>query len=219
MAEKSIELTVGEQTPSLFAAEPGRQLRLTKPWATKIMIDDKSLANFTRLVLVMLAAAVLTRSAAAQSYERFFGDYEGEAISDTGGELEKRDLEVSIGPIDDGFSINWVVVTTKTSGKIKRKEYTVNFKPSGRENIYRSAMRTDMFGQAVPLDPLKGDPYVWARIEDDALRVHALIIREDGGYELQVYNRVLTPSGMDLSYSRIRDGEILRTVTGTLKRR
>ena len=152
-------------------------------------------------------------SVAAEAYVRFFGNYEGEAISATDGELEQRDLRVSIAPIDDGFSVNWVVVTTKTGGKVKRKEYTVNFKPSDRENIYRSAMRTNVFGQAVPLDPLKGDPYVWARIEGDALRVHALIIREDGGYELQVYNRVLTSSGLDLSYSRIRDGEVLRTVT------
>ena len=80
-------------------------------------------------------------------------------------------------------------------------------------------MRTNVFGQAVPLDPLKGDPYVWARIEGDALRVHALIIRQDGGYELQIYNRVLTTTGLELSYSRIRDGEVLRTVDGTLIRR
>ena len=79
-------------------------------------------------------------------------------------------------------------------------------------------MRTNVFGQVVPLDPLKGDPYVWARIEDGALRIHALIIREDGGYELQIHNRVLTASGLDLSYSRIRDGEVLRTVTGSLRR-
>ena len=175
--------------------------------------------TLTGLALMFGMVSVPTPCAGAQPYERFFGDYEGEAISDTDGELEQRDLKVSIGPIEDGFSINWVVVTTKTGGKVKRKEYTVNFKPSGREGIYRSAMRTNVFGQAVPLDPLQGDPYVWARIEDDALRVHALIIREDGGYELQVYNRVLTPTGLDLSYSRIRDGEVLRTVTGTLKRR
>ena len=155
---------------------------------------------------------------ATEPFERFFGDYVGEAISETAGELEQRDLRVAINPIDDGFSINWIAVTTKSSGKVKRKEYTVNFKPSGRENIYRSAMRTNLFGQAVPLDPLKGDPYVWSRIVGDELRVHALLIREDGGYELQSYNRVLTTFGLDLYYSRIRDGEVMRIVTGTLKR-
>lgn len=171
-----------------------------------------------RVFMVTLMAGAVECSVAGEAYARFFGDYEGEAISATDGELEQRDLRVSIDPIDGGFSVNWVVVTTKTGGKVKRKEYTVNFKPSGREKIYRSAMRTNVFGQAVPLDPMKGDPYVWARIDGEALRVHALIIREDGGYELQVYNRVLIPSGLELSYSRIRDGEVLRTVTGTLRR-
>ena len=41
----------------------------------------------------------------------------------------------------------------------------------------------------------------------------------DSGYELQIYNRVLTTTGLELSYSRIRDGEVLRTVDGTLIRR
>ena len=79
-------------------------------------------------------------------------------------------------------------------------------------------MRKNLFGQTVPLDPLKGDPYVWARIVGDELRVHALIIREDGGYKLLSYDRVLTEIGLDLYYSRIRVGELLRVVTGTLKR-
>ena len=190
-----------------------------------VVTTDKRMATYKRttttshLVLMMVMSLVVFPCTAAPDFERFFGDFEGEAISDTGGELEQRDLRVTVGPLDDGFFINWVVVTTKSSGKVKRKEYTVNFKPSARAHIYRSAMRTNVFGQAVPLDPLKGDPYVWARIEDDALRVHALIIREDGGYELQVYNRVLTETGMELSYSRVRDGEILRTVTGSLIRR
>ena len=28
-------------------------------------------------------------------------------------------------------------------------------------------MRADVFGNAVPLDPLAGDPYMWARLEGD----------------------------------------------------
>ena len=79
-------------------------------------------------------------------------------------------------------------------------------------------MRKNVFSQTVPLDPLKRDLYVWARIVGDELRDHALLIRADGGYELQSYDRMLTEAGLDLNYSRIRDGELLRVVTGTLKR-
>ena len=80
-------------------------------------------------------------------------------------------------------------------------------------------MRVDAFGNATPLDPLRGDPYVWARLEGSRLMVYALIITESGGYEMHEYERTLTPAGvMNLSYFRVVDGEVQRAVTGTLKR-
>jgi len=150
--------------------------------------------------------------------EKFYGEYEGGAISNTGGVLRNRDLRVEIRPHGKGFTVRWVSVTRKASGRIKRKEYTIDFYPSRRDNIYASGMRTDMFGNAVPLDPMKGEPYVWARIEGDTLTVYALHVLDDGGYELQTYDRTVIPEGLDLKYSRVRDGEILRTVTGILRR-
>ena len=168
---------------------------------------------------LIILSFVMTWVSAAEPWEKFYGEYDGEAISDTDGELGKRDVKVTIEATDKGFGVTWVVVTIRTDGKVKRKKHTVNFQPTDRENLYRSAMRTDVFGQEVPLDPIKGDPYVWGRIDGDALLVHALIIREDGGYELQIYKRSLTEYGMDLSYTRVRDGEVLRTVTAELIRR
>jgi hypothetical protein len=79
-------------------------------------------------------------------------------------------------------------------------------------------MRTDVFGNAVPLDPMSGDPYLWARIEGNTFWMYALLVTDEGGYEMQTYERTLTAGGMDLRYSRIRDGEVLRTITGKLKK-
>lgn len=172
-----------------------------------------------RSLLVMMLACVSLTTIAAEPYEKFYGHYEGEAVSETDGEIGKRDLEVKIEGREAGYNVTWVSVTRKSSGKIKRKEYSIDFLPSRREGLYRSAMRSGLFGQAVPLDPMQGDPYVWARIEGDTLTVYALIISEQGGYEMQVYDRSLTANGMDLKYSRVRDGEILRTVGGALKKR
>lgn len=157
-------------------------------------------------------------SEAAYQYEKFIGEYLGEGISSEGNDLTKRDLRVEIKPNGEGFSLTWVSVTHEKNGTLKRKAYTVQFKPKGKAGLYGSAMRTDMFGNQVPLDPLKGEPYVWARISGDTLFVYALLITEEGGYEMQVYERTLSPNGMDLTYSRVRDGEMMRTVRGTLKR-
>ncbi len=43
-----------------------------------------------------------------------------------------------------------------------------------------------------------------------------LLIRDDGGYEVQSYARTLTAQGMDLVYGRVRDGDTVRTVKGKL---
>ena len=44
----------------------------------------------------------------------------------------------------------------------------------------------------------------------------ALHVLEDGGYEMQTYARTRIPEGLALVYSRVRDGEVLRTVESTL---
>ena len=65
-----------------------------------------------------LMAGAASISVVAEAFTRFFGSYEGGAISATDGELEKRDLRVSIAPIDGGFSVNRVVAITKIGGKV-----------------------------------------------------------------------------------------------------
>ena len=167
-------------------------------------------------VLSAMMMLVLAGHAASADLEAFFGDYEGEAVTDYHGELTKRDLRVKISPTENGFTVNWISVTKRPNGKLKRKEYSIDFHPTRRDKIYRSGERKDMFGNAVPLDPLKGDPYVWARVHEDTLTVYAMHVLEDGGYEMQTYARTRIPEGLDLKYSRVRDGEVLRAVKGTL---
>jgi hypothetical protein len=59
---------------------------------------------------------------------------------------------------------------------------------------------------------------MWARLDGDKLWRYALFVTENGGYEMQTYQYTLMPAGLDLRFSRVRDGEVLRTVTGKLKR-
>ena len=167
---------------------------------------------------VALAAMPAVPAAAATGIEAFFGEYEGETVADYDGELRERDLRVKISPHPDGFTVEWTSVTRRLDGQIKRKTYAINFLPTRRGNIFRSGERKDMFGNAVPMDPLKGDPYVWARLHEDTLTVFALHVLEDGGYEMQVYARTRVPEGLDLEYTRVRDGEVLRSVEATLRR-
>ena len=77
-----------------------------------------------------------------------------------------------------------------------------------------------MFGKQVPIDPISGkDPYYWARIRGKTLWVYNIMVNDDGGYEMQVYQRTLTDDGnMRVEFQRIRDGVPQRAVSGMLKR-
>ena len=158
-------------------------------------------------------------SADSAQYERFFGRFEGEAVVDARGRISTRKTSVEIAPVDRGFTVKWVTVVPKTDGKETQKVYSVKFKPTKREGIYVSAVRKDLFGKAVPNDPLKGEPFSWAKISGDKLTVYTLMITDSGEYEMQTNERTLTPVGMDLLFSRVRDGELVLSVTGKLRRK
>jgi hypothetical protein len=170
----------------------------------------------TTLLAMLLASAA---DAMPAGFEKFHGEWVGKAIADTGAEIEPRDIRVKIKPQEQGFSVTWVLVIHKAAGKDKRSEFSVSFQPTKRPNIFGSAMRLDVFGNATPLDPLRGEPYVWARVEGITLTIYALVITDVGGYELHTYERTLLRGGMmKLNYHRVVNGEVLRVVTGTLER-
>ncbi len=171
------------------------------------------------LLLVGCVLAFVASAASAKTIEEFYGVYEGATADTVGTELSRRDLAVEIrARKKGGFELTWTTVIKRSSGKVKRKSHTVSFVSAGKKNMYASAMRTNLFGKAVPLDPLKGDPYVWATLEGDTLTVHALVITEDQGYEMQTYRRTLTDEGLALEFHRVRDGQRLKDVRGTLVR-
>jgi hypothetical protein len=150
--------------------------------------------------------------------EPFYGAYEGVSVRDSAGEISVSDSRVEIKPFKRGFTVIWVSVTQRDDGRLKRKEYSVDFEPTKRDNVYASAMRVNMFGDAVPMDPLKGDPYFWAKVDEDSLTVQALHITDGGDFEIQVYERTLIPEGLELNFRRLRQGQAVRRASGVLRR-
>ena len=177
----------------------------------------------SRYIWVALCLLAGASTASADTPDRplkdFFGDYVGRSISTVEPGLSERDLAVNIKPYkDNGFTVSWTTLIRKKNAEWSRKSYTINFGPTKRPGIYGSEMRSNMFGGAVPLDPLQGEPFFWARINGNTLTVYALIIREDGGYEIQTYDRTWTPKGLELKFTRFRNGEPLKLITGLLER-
>ncbi|MBK8908940.1 MAG: hypothetical protein IPM60_13850 [Rhodospirillales bacterium] len=174
-------------------------------------------------LLIVLAIGVYGASGASADEQQaqiadFYGSYEGATAADDAADASRRDLGVVIRPTNNGFNVTWSTSTRETDRGPARKTYSIDFTRSGREGVFASAMRKDLFGNPVPLDPFKGDPFVWAALRGKTLTVYALLIMEDAGYELQTYDRTLTDEGLHLEFSRIREGLHLKYVTGTLVR-
>jgi len=179
-----------------------------------------------RLLTVLIIGVVAVPATAAEDrpLEDFYGEFVGKsiagstAVSGDEAELAPRHLNVSIHPHDDGFTLAWLTITTRASGKTKAKSYFVDFRATARPGLFASAMRRDTTGALVPLDPMSGDPYVWASIDGAMLTVHALLVTDEGGYEVQIYHRTLTDDGMDLTFQSFRDGVLMKEIAGTLIR-
>jgi hypothetical protein len=178
-----------------------------------------SLRPASRLIISGLVLALIHPvTHAGASFERFFGSYRGESTSIPEGEVSKRAMSVVIKPTKKGFVVEWEAEISKTAGRSKHKGLSISFIPTNRKNIYKSAMRRDVFGHAGPMDPLKGDPFIWARIAGDTLTVYVIRVTESGGQDLRIYKRWLTPQGMESEFVRFYDSEPIRRISGVLKR-
>lgn len=178
--------------------------------------------SFVRLLQVLCCVAAILMmwgQSARADITRFVGAYSGSAKLETvHGYSETRDMSVVISATKDGFRVAWESVTHKDDGRKKSKAYEVDFMPSDRPGIFAAAMQHNVFGHAVQLDPMKGEPYVWGRIIGDTLTVYSLFLDETGGYELQQFDRSLAEGGLQLNYSAIRDGGPQRSVQTFLKK-
>lgn len=175
-----------------------------------------------RCLLLSLLAGLLfalpTMQAEGASYERFFGSYQGESDTVPAGESAKRQMSIVIKPYKAGFTVSWHTTITKAGANPKVKGLSVDFTTTRRDNIYASAMRTDLFGHAVPLDPMKGEPLVWATIEGETLTVYLIRIADDGSQDFQIDKRTRTADGLRLEFIGFYNGEPLRRITATLKK-
>lgn len=171
---------------------------------------------------VALAAIILglgTGSSLAQTRDipinAFFGKWVGSGVSQTeesiAFQFTHRDLNVTINPVGNGFSVSWTTVQRQKGDPTKpaesRKATSMTFVPIGRPNVWRATGS---------LDPMGGNAYSWAKLRGQTLTVNSFAIQPDGSYEMQTYDRTLSGLGMQLEFSRLVDGDVKRTVRGQL---
>jgi hypothetical protein len=183
----------------------------------------------SRVLLALLVATVTAVSgvpiASAASLEPFFGTYVGVAEVDDllSGEVRQRDMDIVIQPYKQGgFHIQWINVTLvdgkRAAPGVERRIQTVLFEPSEDRDFFVEVQENNPFRERSETRPMRGDPVRWASLDDQGLHVYSFVVLEDGRYELQIYDRTLTDIGIDISFQRIVDGEVVRRISGTTAR-
>ena len=159
----------------------------------------------------VLAGVSLARASVMETFE---GTYSGSAeVVSADGSTSNRDMSVEISETRNGFTVAWSTTSIRANGSIKEKDYLIEFVPSDREGVYAAAMERNVFGHEVQLDPMKGEPYVWARVKNGTLSVFSLFVDEAGDYEMQQFDRTLTEGGLQLEFRAYRAGEVMRSVS------
>lgn len=183
------------------------------------MISKLFRSGISRVIAVLIVALwtlIGVSPALAQTsgveFAPFLGRYVGQTVFASDKGLTKRDLDVVITQDGNGFAVGWTTITQNPSGKVTRKKYITAFRPTDKPGVYMPADQV----RGVKLDPLRGDPRVWARVKDATLSIYAVIITEHGGYEMQTYDRTIVPGGMELNFSRVRDGQKLKGIRAHL---
>lgn len=169
------------------------------------------------ICLLLAASATAACGQEAHPIDPFVGTFAGQSVTDPDEEITARDIKVVIERTENGFAIEWETAIPE-GDEVERHQSRIEFLPTRRDNIYIAGQRRDRFGGVRPLNPIRGDPYFWASIRGETLVVHGVHVTDDGGYELQTYERTLTENGMTLHFRRERNGETVRDIRGILRR-
>jgi len=170
---------------------------------------------------LFLGAALTVQPVAAPAQSGgitpFLGSYTGQIVFTSARGLEKRDLDVTIQREGRGFSVEWTTISQRATGKTKTKSHFVAFGPADRTGVHLPAGSIDRFGAKVAIDPLKGRPQLWAEVRGNSLFINAVVQTDAGKLEKQVYERKLIPGGLELNFSRTRDGQPLKALHVKMK--
>ena len=178
------------------------------------------------VLLVAAGSMAMAPARADDTIKPFVGTFAGTAdVEIKEGVTQKRNVRIIVKQTDRGFVVDWTTEFDKDGKTVKNRvavEFAavrndkVKFHPSVK--VFAAGMRRNLFGKRIPIDPLTGDPYYWASISKGTMRVYGVRVVEDGGWEVQIYERKIVPGGMHLTFKRIRNGTPLKDINATLKR-
>ncbi len=135
------------------------------------------------------------------------------------GEVEERDLTIELKPYSrGGLTVEWETII-KVDGRrdvpgVKRRHSRLILEPADRGPYYIEVPQASPFRKKKEVDPLGGDAVRWGTADGSTLKVYSVTVRDDGHFELEIYSRTRTETGIGITFQRLVDGEVVRRVTG-----
>lgn len=176
-------------------------------------------------VAFLMAGAGFWQDVRANDLSLFMGSYVGQATVEdlSTGEQHLRDIDIVVVPHgDEGLRIDWITVGLVDGRRdlpgVKRWSQTALFEPAAESSYMIEVGDNNLFREREATVPIKGDPVRWTHLDGKTLHTYSFVVLEDGRYELQHYQRILTDIGMDIRFERVVDGEVLRRVQGKTAR-
>ncbi len=163
------------------------------------------------------ALHVLAGPVAAEPIDPFVGRYEGESVSDARGLLAAGDIGLRIRREGQGFLADWRSTVSGPEG-VQRSNHEVFFEPIRERPVYRAHGQPGVSGQLRSADPMRGEPYFWARLEGATLILYAMRIEPAGSLDLRIYRYGLAGARTSFAFRHLRDGLPVSDATGWLRR-
>ena len=185
----------------------------------------KLLAAAFAAALVTLSPVALAQDAPAeaaapakvnQPISHFFGIFEGstKVVQGAGAETEAagRISRVETKADGQGFVITWATlyIDEENPSALKIKDST--------EIRLAATDNPALFKQVKAPELWTGKPHYWARIDGDTLNVSAIVLDADGTYDITHYARTVQGNSQRVEFTRFKDGQLQREVSGTLER-
>ncbi len=112
-----------------------------------------------------------------------------------------------------GFIITWstLYIDEENPSSLKIKDSTeIKFAATDDPALFKQAKAPELW---------TGKPHYWARISGDTLNVTAIVLDADGTYDITHYARTVQGDAQRVEFTRFKDGQLQREVTGTLERK
>ncbi len=176
-----------------------------------------ALVTFTPAALAQDAPAETAPAKVNQPITYFFGIFEGttKVIQGAGADTEAagRMSRVVTEASGKGFMITWstLYIDEENPSALKIKDSTeIKFDATENPALFKQANAPAMW---------TGKPVYWARIDGDTLNISAIVLDADGTYDITHYARTVQGDAQRVEFTRFKDGQLQRQVTGTLERK